>query len=434
MASLKLSRQRRLLQYCRDLRAELDELRLENQKLHAELEPCRGPRRLLESVQDSARSIAMRARKASPRNPGSEVTPYRVRQLHPLERQRPKVLHVIANFYTGGSARLVVDLVEHLGHRYEQEVLACALPGTPAYVGLAVHHQKRYWNQQQVLALLNRFRPDLIHVHFVADNRYWWGVADWSWYHSVFQVAEQAGYRIIENVNIPIAPYVSDAVESYVFVSNYVKGRFGRLDAPNTTIYPGSDLSFFSRADPGDAPDDCIGMVYRLEADKLNEHAIDVFLEVVGRRPRTRVIIVGGGAYLERYQNRVQAEGLDVAFTFTGYVPYEKLPEHLEKMSVFVAPVHSESFGQVSPFAMGMSIPVAGYRVGALPEILGGTGLLATPGDSEQLARIIVELLDDRERRLQIGAENRARAERLFSVEAMIGRYRTMYEALVRST
>lgn len=430
-------RHRRLLQHCRELRIELDQLRLENQKLHAELEPCRGPRRLLDSFRDGVRRIIppwSLGNGGAAEGPGSEFRPYQVRHLHPPEPNRTRILHVIANFYTGGSARLIVDLVEHLGHRYEQEVLTCAVPVIPAYLGLRIHHQNRYWNRRQVLTLLNRFRPDCIHLHFVADNRYWWGVADWSWYHSVFQVAGQAGYRIIENVNIPVAPYVSDAVDRYVFVSNYVKARFGKLGARNTTIYPGSDLSFFSRTDPRDVPDDCIGMVYRLEGDKLNEHAIEVFIEVVRRRPRTRVIIVGGGSYLEPYRNRVDAEGLSAAFTFTDYVAYEKLPAYLEKMSVFVAPVHNESFGQVSPFAMGMAIPIAGYRVGALPEILGGTELLASPGDSESLAGIITELLDDRERRIEIGVENRTRAEHLFSVEAMIGRYRALYEALASPT
>jgi len=39
---------------------------------------------------------------------------------------------------------------------------------------------------------------------------------------------------------------------------------------------------------------------------------------------------------LEPYRARVQASGLEDAFTFTGYVAYEKLPEYLEKMSAFV--------------------------------------------------------------------------------------------------
>jgi glycosyltransferase involved in cell wall biosynthesis len=121
------------------------------------------------------------------------------------------------------------------------------------------------------------------------------------------------------------------------------------------------------------------------------------------------------------------------AFTFTGYVSFEDLPALYEQMSLFVAPVHTESFGHVSPCAMGMKMPVVGYDVGALKEITGNCNLLAPAGDSDTLADMIIELLNDRERRLKIGARNRDRAERLFSIEAMIDGYSALYNGLIGS-
>ncbi|MFZ3045450.1 MAG: glycosyltransferase, partial [Desulfatirhabdiaceae bacterium] len=47
---------------------------------------------------------------------------------HAMKANRPKVIHAIANFLTGGSSRLVVDLVEHLGHIYDQEVMSFFIP------------------------------------------------------------------------------------------------------------------------------------------------------------------------------------------------------------------------------------------------------------------------------------------------------------------
>jgi glycosyltransferase involved in cell wall biosynthesis len=99
-------------------------------------------------------------------------------------------------------------------------------------------------------------------------------------------------------------------------------------------------------------------------------------------------------------------------------------------MALFVAPVHTESFGQVSVFAMGMELPVAGYQVGALEEILGDTQLLAPKADARALSDIVIGLLEDPERRSEIGRANRQRAEEHFSVEGMIAEYRTMYEEL----
>jgi len=43
----------------------------------------------------------------------------------------------------------------------------------------------------------------------------------------------------------------------------------------------------------------------------------------------------------------------------------------------------------------------------------------------------VVELLDDRERRLRVGAANHERAHRLFSVEKMVEAYRGLYEEML---
>jgi glycosyltransferase involved in cell wall biosynthesis len=101
---------------------------------------------------------------------------------------------------------------------------------------------------------------------------------------------------------------------------------------------------------------------------------------------------------------------------------------------VFVAPPHTESFGHVVPLAMGMRIPVAGYDVGALPEILGEDGVLVPGGDARALAGRVVDLLDDRHYRLRLGAANRERAERLFSVGRMVAEYRMLYLELLGRT
>ena len=362
----------------------------------------------------------------------SSFSPYQVKIIDPLQSNRPRVLHVLANFYTGGSSQLVVDLIEHLGHRFEQEVITLDLPSQPSYVGLKLHQYSQFTHPHQALAVLEKFRPDFIHVHNVAHHRNIYAESDWKWYNSLFLAAEDYNCRIIENINIPTDPYVSDLVEFYVYVSDYVSHEFGYVGSRNVTIYPGSDLSTFSKRNSSDIPDNCIGMVYRLEGDKLNEQSIDVFIKVVQRRPKTKALIVGGGRFLELYQQKTEQAGVADSFTFTGYTSYDLLPALYEQMSLFVAPVHTESFGQVTPFAMGMQLPVVAYDVGALKEIIGDSQLLAPPGDSDALASIIVELLDNRERRLQIGINNRQRAEKLFSVEAMIDGYSKLYEEIIK--
>lgn len=429
-----------------ELRAELDRVRLENQRLRARLADVASLRALAVGAAGrlvlAARRlpILLRRKLARTRQAGPQAAPpYVVRRLHAPTAPRSRVLHVIANFHLGGSSRLVVDLVEHLGGDYEQEVVSYDLPPSPAYVGLRLT-RVGLQDAGHVARFLESRKPTLIHVHYLVrmdtrtDRHGSYDDRVWRWYHSFFSAAERLGIPVIENINIPTEPYVSDAVHSYAHVSDYVRQRFGRLDGRHLAIHPGSDMGMFRRP-PGAAPaGDCVGMVYRLEGDKLDENAIQPFIEIVRRRPTTRALIVGGGRFLDQYRAEVARAGLSDSFTFTGYVPYDALPGLLARMSVFVAPVHTESFGQVSPFAMGLELPVVGYDVGALGEILGDSSLLVPAGDVGRLADIAIDLLDDPERRRRVGAANRERAERMFSVEAMVAAYRALYDEVSRGT
>jgi len=388
-------------------------------------EPIASLRRLLARF----RSGPLPAPRPDPANFPPSFRPYEVRAPQAELADRPRISHIIANLYTGGSARLVVDLVERLG-TFEHVVVVRTMPPELHYVGLDTVQAPSVTDTAQALAILRRHQPDLVHVHFLGHDKDKYGRGDRDWYEPFFRAAEAYGRPVIENVNIPVAPYISDAVRCYVYVSDYVRERFGRDEDRNITIYPGSDVDLFSQRSEATS-DGRIGMVYRLEQDKLDESAIDVFIEVIRRRPTTTATIVGGGRWLEPYRERVRVAGLEEAFSFPAYVSYKELPAHYSKLSVFVAPPHTESFGHVVPLAMSMGIPVAAYAVGALPEILGDERVLTPAGDVTSLAARVVELLDDPALSRELGAANRERARRLFSVEKMASDYERLYEELL---
>ena len=352
--------------------------------------------------------------------------PHQVKLLHPVQQNRPRIVHALGNFMTGGSSQLVVDLIEHLGHIYEQEIIISYKHQNDSYTGIPIHAYTDLHSPDKVIKILVEFRPSLMHIHY-------WGDSDKPWYEQIFSAAESYGCKIIENVNTPVEPFLSKAVDHYVYVSNYVYDTFGQRNEKSSVIYPGSNFDIFTRK-KRELPDNCIGMVYRLEKDKLNEQSIDVFIKVAQRRPETKVLIVGGGSFLEPYKNAVNLAGVTESFVFTDYVSYQSLPSLYEQMSIFVAPVWQESFGQVSPFAMNMGIVVVGYNIGALSEIIGTTELLAQPGDSDKLADIIIELLNNRKKRISIGEYNRERARKLYSVEVMVERYKKIYQSLLENS
>ena len=365
------------------------------------------------------------------RNYSSKFTPYQVRlRVAPADRSSPRrVLHFIGNFVTGGSSRLVVDLVERLGAGYEHKVVTPYAPTPPSYRGLDIIEEEFADSPRRLHRLIRLWQPDLVHVHY-------WGADEWNWYHRIFEgLAGCARVPVIENVNTPVVPYRSALVSWYVFVSDFVRQEFAWDDCPNVTIYPGSDFELFgtneSAVTEGAAP--VLGMVYRLERDKLNELAIEVFIRTLQHRPAAKALIVGGGSLLKLYQEKVAAARLSDRIEFRGYVSYAELPALYRRMTVFVAPVHKESFGQVTPFAMHMRLPVVGFHVGALAEILGDESLLAPFGDVERLAEIAGSLINDPSRQRAIGAVNYERAHELFSVDSMIAKYKQLYQSLLPS-
>jgi glycosyltransferase involved in cell wall biosynthesis len=351
--------------------------------------------------------------------------PPAVYRVEPRQRlalaSRPRVLHAIANVWVGGSTQLIVDLHNHLGHRFEMNVVTSALPAHGSHGGMAIDVVPKHDSRHLVRNIFSRFRPHIVHVHY-------WGDVDESWYKTIFEIAAEFGCPILQNINTPVAPFAGVRVDHNVFVSHSVLDQFGS-SVPASVIRPGIDLDRFAPPaviDPHAI--DGIGMIYRLESDKLGKDAIELFLAIAKRRPKTRIVIIGDGSLFAHFRSRVEQEGRLSQFEFTGYVPYEDLSAQFARFKTFISPVRQESFGQVIPFAMCAGLAVAGYKIGAVPEILGDTRTLGQTLD--ETVEIVTALLDDPKRIVALGERNRALALERFSVEDMAVRYFHLYRDL----
>jgi glycosyltransferase involved in cell wall biosynthesis len=336
-----------------------------------------------------------------------------------VSARRPRILHAIPNIFVGGSTQLIVDIIEHLGHKYDMHVMTSAVPPGASHVGMIVHNFTEPTSVEAMVDLMRKFDPELVHIHY-------WGDVDIGWYEKVFDAARKLNIKVVLNINTPVEPYPDFSIAHCVYVSEYVRERFGGLFLHETVIHPGIDLARFSQKVDREADAaDTIGMVYRLEPDKLNLESIEVLIEVAKQRPATRIVVVGGGTLFDPFVERTRMAGVRDNFDFTGYVPYEALSDYYQMFSVFIAPVWKESFGQVTPFAMAMGLAVAGNKVGALSEILGSDEFL---GESvAETARKIVGLLDAPDMIAKVGEENRARCLSNFAVDKMCTRYDAVY-------
>jgi glycosyltransferase involved in cell wall biosynthesis len=338
----------------------------------------------------------------------------------------PKIFHFNGNFTIGGTSQLIADIIENTSDRYEHRVFVPVQPSPLPYQPLPIQAFPLS-DMQGLYEYLKKEQPALVHIHYWIRpmHRYMdFGL----WYKAVFDICDELGLKVIQNIDVPTAPYPAKNLLHNVYVSQYVLDEFNNSEKPCSVIYPGSDMQHFSKKEGSVSPDHVIGMVYRLDTDKLNEKAIEVFISAVKLMPSLQCYIIGGGYYFDAFRERVRQEGQEKNFIFTGFVSYDALPDYYKKIGLIVAPVHDESFGQVTPFAMGMGLPVAGFDTGALKEILGSSEMLVPYGEVQALAERIVQVMQSPDWRKKTGTFNRQRALDYFTVEKMIGDYTSLYQ------
>src|SRR5680860_414365 len=100
---------------------------------------------------------------------------------------------------------------------------------------------------------------------------------------------------------------------------------------------------------------------------------------------------------------------------------------------VMVVPSRQEAFGQTASEAQACGCPVVAFNVTGLPDVVehGTTGYLAEAYSSEDLAKGIAWVLEDAERRAQLGGQARERAVRLWSPEVVVPQYLEVYQAAI---
>jgi glycosyltransferase involved in cell wall biosynthesis len=129
-----------------------------------------------------------------------------------------------------------------------------------------------------------------------------------------------------------------------------------------------------------------------------------------------RFIFVGRYDGLPRYYAQVRAlisefRMLPDRFWFTGPVPDDDLAAFYRWADVYVSLSEHEGFCVPLVEAMAADVPVLAYAAGAVPETLGGAGMLFEPKDLELAAELLGMLVYDRPVRQSVIEGQRRRLE-----------------------
>jgi glycosyltransferase involved in cell wall biosynthesis len=147
----------------------------------------------------------------------------------------------------------------------------------------------------------------------------------------------------------------------------------------------------------------------------LNHYqGVDLLLEVakILKARGTAPLFLVMGFPEETYRTRAETEGIGGLVTFTGRVDYRTTPLYLCAGDLAISPKISltEANGKLFNY-MASGLPTVVFDNPVNREIMGDTGVYAKPGDAVDFADRIEELLNDPDRRRELSAKVREKAQ-----------------------
>jgi len=232
-----------------------------------------------------------------------------------------------------------------------------------------------------------------------------------------------------------IRRYFADAI---VYQSNFTREWwntvYGVQNKPSTVIHNGVDLNTFS---PGDIPSINTKSIRMLviEGSFRGGHVRDLKNAVgiangIAEKSHQSVDLLIAGIVPEKFKAMINVHE-NATVHWLGLVQHEKIPVLNRSAHLFYPAEINAACPNALIEAMACGVPIIGYATGSLPELVGQDGGAIVPyngdfwnlepPDSEPLVDAAINILGSQ---AQFRQSARQRAEKLFSVESMVEKYR----------
>ncbi len=174
-----------------------------------------------------------------------------------------------------------------------------------------------------------------------------------------------------------------------------------------------------SRKKMGFADDDfVIAYSGRVNSDKGISELIDAML-LLKDKVKFKLMIIGGTFYGNAKNEdafvlslKEKSEKIKDRIVFTGFVPYESIPDYLHLADIAALPsMWDEPFGLTIVEALAAGVPLVTTRSGGIPEICEGIATIVDRKDIvNNLAAAILDLYENPEKRRQMAADGLSRS------------------------
>lgn len=293
--------------------------------------------------------------------------------------------------------------------------------------------------------------PDLVHIHFCSKVDFWkhaiclrraaaagiptvfhlHGGSFDSYYAGMSWLKRRAAHAIFAKADrvVALSDYWRD------FLAGFVARE--RIRVLNNPIDSAALTRGGPRAPDHDEPK--VVLLGSLGRRKGHYEAVRAMPRIRARFPRVALKLAGReedpGAR-EALAALARDEGVESNIEFLGPIGFEQKAELLRTCSVLILPSRAENMPISLLEGMAAGAPVVATRVGAVPEVLanGELGAVIAPGDADQLADAITEVLEDPQRAAATAEKARARARERWDVAVVADNVRRIYDEVLERT
>ncbi|MDD9946534.1 MAG: glycosyltransferase family 4 protein [Myxococcales bacterium] len=162
----------------------------------------------------------------------------------------------------------------------------------------------------------------------------------------------------------------------------------------------------------------CVG---RLSPEKGHIGLLRAFSQQRRAGLDAELCLIGDGPEQARIEAEIDRLGLQDDCVMLGRQPNDRVLREVANSDVLVMASFMEGLPVVLMEALALEVPVIAPCVAGIPELVDDTcGLLFAPGDWDQLANALGQMLQDPQRRLRMGKEGRQRIEAEFDVRRAV--------------
>lgn len=173
-----------------------------------------------------------------------------------------------------------------------------------------------------------------------------------------------------------------------------------------------------------------VGIVGRLVPIKNHEMFFDVASELLkdSEMPKVKFVVIGDGEMAEHLKDYVAKKGLENAVIFCSWI------KNIEKAYADLDIVTLTSLNEGTPVslieAMASGKPVISTDVGGVRDIVreGYNGLLAKSEDVKEFSDKLKDLINDGEKRIELGANGRIFASNTYNKERLVSDMENLYK------